>query len=52
MSVFFFINAKIMQNQMVKLVVVISVGYISIRNSYQKYCEVNEIKTGKFLSYL
>ena len=41
-----------MQNQMVKLDVVISVGYISIRNRYQKYCEVNEIKTGKSISHL
>ena len=41
-----------MQDQTVKLVVVISAGYISIGNSYQKYCEVNEIKTGKSLSHI
>ena len=41
-----------MQDQTVKLVVVISAGYISSGNSYQKYCEVNEIKTGKSISQI
>ena len=40
------------KNQVVNSGVVISVGYLSNRSSYQKYCEVNEIKTGESISHL
>ena len=43
---------EIYKNQVVNWGVVISVGYLPNRSSYQKYCELIATKTVEYISHL